>query len=141
MKNFFPSLFVTITVSLTACGGGSSDSSGSSNNISTSNNTNEDATYELRFNSLPRCQVDMTNKIISAGRYVPDSGYINPVSVDVVPQECKVKLPELNGGLTFSLRCNSYTASYVVFSGEKSHIDELSNMIKTGQPYLITCNK
>lgn len=130
MKKILGSLALASTFVLTACGGGSSDSSGS--NLSSSN--------EIQFNHLPSCAVRTVAglTIINAGQ---NDG--NPRLSALAPRECKVRLPKVNGGMTFSLRCQRYVSANeqprVYIKGQEDYMKGLENMLKTGEPYVVTC--
>lgn len=121
------------TLLLTACGGGSSDSSG---NIETFNV----GAYESRLFNLPSCQIDHTLKIIHAGR----TGRNDRIS-QLVPQECKVRLPDVNGGYTFSLRCQSYVSTQerpvISYYATKKYESSVVNLITNSKPYIVACIK
>lgn len=129
MKNAFSIALFTITtaLTLTACGGGSSDSSGNYEFFNT------DA-YETPFRHLPNCTVDTVQKIIYAGK---NNG--NPRLSQLIPQECKVKLPELNGGLTFSLKCTMYNSSRLEYKANQRYKNQIETMLKSGNPYRVSC--
>lgn len=127
---------LSIALLLSACGG-SSDSSGSGQN----NSSSEDI-YEIRFRSLPNCVVDETNKIIYAAK---NDGPTSPIAVPGIPnritEECKVKRSNINGGLTFSLKCLSVGSTFISVYAEKSHMTALQEMLRTGKPYQVTCDR
>lgn len=150
MKNLFNTAILTLatTLALTACGGGSSDSSG----IPQPPRWMQEHNYEFGFRHLPTCQVDRASKIIYASRndkavpISPITGKPNRRLTSLIPEECKVKLPEVNGGLTFSLKCERYVKAdessfSVSVNAERRHIESVNNMIKTGKPYYVACVK
>lgn len=130
------SIFATVLASsllLTACGGGDSDSSG---NIETF----DVGAYESRLFNLPSCQIDHTLKIIHAGR----TGRNDRIS-QLVPQECKVRLPDVNGGYAFSLKCQSYVSTQerpvISYYATKKYESSVVNLIKNSKPYIVACIK
>lgn len=165
MKFLYGIGVLAVALSLTACGGGSSDSSGSRamNDMKKQSEAFFKGAYEKSYANYPDCQIDENKGIIFAGRNYGNGNKAptNPLTKEldkfpqfkkrqlnaIVPQECKVKLPNLNGGLTFSLKCQSYTnlstnnLPYINIKGESRHMGELKNMIKTGKPYLVSCLK
>lgn len=138
MKALFTTTMLAAAMTLTACGGGSSDSSGSRamNDMKKQSEEFFKNSYEKSYVNYPDCQIDQSKGIIYVGRRQLNA---------IVPQECKVKLPNLNGGLTFSLKCHTNLSTnnlpYINIKGESRHIGELKNMIKTGKPYLVSCLK
>lgn len=120
---FYLTAALATALSLSACGGGDSDSSGSYNQSQVS-------FYETSFRHLPDCTIDRALKTIHIPPLSPRSS---------LAKECKVKLPELNGGLTFSLDCRF--GSKVEIRGERRHIDALKKMVETGKPYTVICPK
>lgn len=138
MKFLYGIGVLAVALSLTACGGGSSDSSGSRamNDMKKQSEEFFKNSYEKSYVNYPDCQIDQSKGIIYVGRRQLNA---------IVPQECKVKLPNLNGGLTFSLKCYTNLSTnnlpYINIKGESRHIGELKNMIKTGKPYLVSCLK
>ena len=138
MKFLYGIGVLAVALSLTACGGGSSDSSGSRamNDMKKQSEEFFKNSYEKSYVNYPDCQIDQSKGIIYVGRRQLNA---------IVPQECKVKLPNLNGGLTFSLKCYTNLSTnnlpYINIKGESRHMGELKNMIKTGKPYLVSCLK
>lgn len=129
-------IFATVLANsllLTACGGGDSDSSG---NIETF----DVGAYESRLFNLPSCQIDHTLKIIHAGR----SGRSDRIS-QLVPQECKVRLPDVNGGYAFSLKCQSYVSTQerpmINYYATKKYESSVVNLITNSKPYIVACIK
>lgn len=129
-------IFATVLASallLTACGGGDSDSSGSY--VPSFN--------EVQFNHLPNCTVRTIAglTIINAGQNDSSNKRLSALA----PQECKVRLPKVNGGMTFSLKCQRYVSEneqpLVYIKGQENHMKGLENMVKTGEPYLVACIK
>lgn len=138
MKSLLSTSLLAVVLLLSACGGGSSDSSGSRamNDMKKQSEEFFKNSYEKSYVNYPDCQIDQSKGIIYVGRRQRNA---------IVPQECKVKLPNLNGGLTFSLQCytNLSTNNLPIYriKGDFRHIGELKNMIKTGKPYLVRCLK
>lgn len=138
MKSLLSTSLLAVVLLLSACGGGSSDSSGSRamNDMKKQSEEFFKNSYEKSYVNYPDCQIDQSKGIIYVGRRQLNA---------IVPQECKVKLPNLNGGLTFSLKCYTNLSTnnlpYIYIKGESRHIGELKNMIKTGKPYLVNCLK
>lgn len=138
MKSLLSTSLLAVVLLLSACGGGSSDSSGSRamNDMKKQSEAFFKGAYEKSYANYPDCQIDQSKGIIYVGRRQLNA---------IVPQECKVKLPNLNGGLTFSLKCYTNLSTnnlpYIYIKGESRHIGELKNMIKTGKPYLVSCLK
>lgn len=138
MKSLLSTSLLAVVLLLSACGGGSSDSSGSRamNDMKKQSEEFFKNSYEKSYVNYPDCQIDQSKGIIYVGRRQLNA---------IVPQECKVKLPNLNGGLTFSLKCHTRLSTnnlpYIYIKGESRHIGELKNMIKTGKPYLVNCLK
>lgn len=138
MKSLLSTSLLAVVLLLSACGGGSSDSSGSRamNDMKKQSEEFFKNSYEKSYVNYPDCQIDQSKGIIYVGRRQLNA---------IVPQECKVKLPNLNGGLTFSLKCYTNLSTnnlpYIYIKGESKHIGELKNMIKTGKPYLVSCLK
>lgn len=96
--------------------------------------------------------MDRASKIIYASKndkavpISPITGKPNRTLTSLIPEECKVKLPDVNGGLTFSLKCERYVKAdevsfFVSVNAERSHIESVNNMIKTGKPYYVACVK
>lgn len=165
MKSLLSTSLLAVVLLLSACGGGSSDSSGSRamNDMKKQSEAFFKGAYEKSYANYPDCQIDENKGIIFAARNYGNGNkaLTNPLtkeldkfsqlekrkSSNIFPQECKVKLPNLNGGLTFSLKCQSYTnlstnnLPYINIKGESRHMGELKNMIKTGKPYLVSCLK
>ncbi|WP_394261895.1 hypothetical protein [Moraxella boevrei] len=135
MKNLFNTAILTLatTLTLTACGGGSSDSSGNFDSFDV-------GAYQARLVNLPSCQIDHTLKIIHAGK----NGKNDRIS-QLVPQECKVKLPDVNGGYAFSLKCQSYVSLQerptVSYYATKKYESSVINLIKNGKTYHVACVK
>lgn len=123
MKSILTISILAMAVLLSACGGGSSDSSGTQAFKEQIENSSRQH-YEMRFFGLTSCQIDTNSRII----------YVDSKAIS---QKCKVKLPELNDGLSFSLQCLRQTN--VLIKGESKHIEALKNMVKTGHPYTVIC--
>ena len=138
MKSLLSTSLLAVVLLLSACGGGSSDSSGSRamNDMKKQSEEFFKNSYEKSYVNYPDCQIDQNKGIIYVGRRQLNA---------IVPQECKVKLPNLNGGLTFSLKCHTNLSTnnlpYIYIKGASGHMGELKNMIKTGKPYLVSCLK
>ena len=163
MNSLLSTSLLAVVLLLSACGGGSSDSSGSRamNDMKKQSEEFFKNSYEKSYVNYPDCQIDQSKGIIYVGRNYGNGNKAptNPLTKEldkfpqfkkrqlnaIVPQECKVKLPNLNGGLTFSLKCHTNLSTnnlpYIYIKGESRHMGELKNMIKTGKPYLVSCLK
>lgn len=145
MKRLMMLSMLGLSVTLAACGGGESDSSGS-----TTSSSRSASAYEFNFASLPNCTIDESNKIIYANRPIStissDAAKVNAGldgfnSSRTVPTACKVKIAGVNNGLTFSLTCPFLQDGSIAVEAEKSGMDSVKQMLQTGKPYYVSCEK